>query len=123
MGYVSLSAGSIYAEEISERVHRKPPQYPLPILRLTRMAVDHRHQGRGIGRSLLRFVFQQTLLQKTHVGCFGLVVDAKQERIGFYGSFGFVPFGITTGALDIRPFAQSMFLSTRVIEQVQIPSI
>jgi len=50
LGYVSLSAGSIYAEEISDALRRKLPQYPLPILRLTRMAVDHRHQGRGIGR-------------------------------------------------------------------------
>jgi len=117
LGYVSLSAGSIYAEEISDALRRKLPQYPLPILRLTRMAVDHRHQGRGIGRALLRFVFEQTLFQKTHVGCFGLVVDAKKESIGFYESFGFMPFGLRAGELDIRPFAQSMFLSTQVIER------
>jgi len=117
LGYVSISAGSIYAEELSEAMRRRLPQYPLPILRLTRMAVDRRHRGRRIGRALLRFVFRQALLQNEHFGCFGLVVDAKEESVGFYEAFGFVPFEIVAGALDIRPFAQSMFLATRVIER------
>ena len=81
------------------------------------MAVDTHYQKNGIGKSLLKFILKLTLLQKNQFGCFGLVVDAKKQSIGFYEQFGFVPFNIEAGALDIRPYAQSMFLSTKTIER------
>jgi hypothetical protein len=31
-------------------------------------------------------------------------------------SFGFIPFNVEAGALDIRPYAKSMFLATKTIE-------
>ena len=116
VGYVSVSSSSIRTDEISENLTKKLPKYPLPILRLARLAVDKQYQKQGIGKALLKFVLQLTLKQKEQFGCFGLVVDAKVGSVSFYKQFGFVAFGLEVGALDIRPFAQSMFLSTKTIE-------
>jgi ribosomal protein S18 acetylase RimI-like enzyme len=117
VGYVSVSASSIRIDELSLVANKKLPNYPLPILRLTRLAVDKNYQKSGFGKMLLRFVFELSLKQKEQFGCFGLVVDAKQESVDFYRQFGFVSFDIVAGSLDIRPFAQSMFIATKVIQK------
>jgi len=44
------------------------------------------------------------------------VVDAKAESLSFYEQYGFESFSIQAGVLDTRPYAQSMFLSTKTIE-------
>lgn len=116
IGYVSVSSSSIRVDELGELIVKKLPQYPLPILRLTRLAVDKNYQHKGIGQTLLKWVLKLTLKQKEQFGCFGLVVDAKHESVMFYEQYGFESFCIHTGALDIRPYAQSMFLSTKMIE-------
>lgn len=116
IGYVSVSSSSMRADVLSDSVAKKLPNYPLPILRLTRLAVDTQYQTQGIGKVLLKFVLKLTLKQKENFGCFGLVVDAKEGSVSFYEQFGFVVFDVEAGALDIRPYAQSMFLSTKTIE-------
>ena len=120
VGYLSISASSIRIDEISNIVTKKLPHYPLPILRLTRLAVDKRYQKHGIGKQLLTFALQLTLKQKEQFGCFGLVVDAKEESIDFYTPFGFEAFDLVSGKLETRPFATSMFLATKVIEKAII---
>jgi len=117
LGYFSISASSIRIDELSDIIEKKLPQYPLPILRLTRLAVDRRHQGSGIGHQLLKHALKLTLEQKEHFGCFGIVVDAKEGSAPFYREFGFETFEVVSGALDVRPYAQSMFLATKVIER------
>ncbi len=116
VGYVSVSSSSMRADVLSDSVAKKLPNYPLPILRLTRLAVDTQYQTQGIGKVLLKFVLKLTLKQKENFGCFGLVVDAKEGSVSFYEEFGFVMFDVEAGALDIRPYAQSMFLATKTIE-------
>ena len=116
IGYVSVSSGAIRVDELSGILTKKLPKYPLPILRLTRFAVDKKYQQQGVGKALLKFVLNLTLKQKEQFGCFGLVVDAKEESISFYEQFGFISFDLKVGVLDIRPFAQSMFLATKTIE-------
>ncbi len=116
LGYMSVNSSSIRIDALSKVVHKKLPQYPLPILRLSRLAVDIRYQHKGIAKALLKWVLHLTLKQKEQFGCFGLVVDAKEESIGFYEQFGFETFDIKAGKLDVRPYAQSMFLSTKTIE-------
>jgi len=116
VGYVSVSASSLRTDALSDKLIKRLPQYPLPILRLTRLAVDNNYKQQGLGKNLLKFVLTLTLKQKEQFGCFGLVVDAKEGSVSFYEQFGFVPFDIEAGTLDIRPYAKSMFLSTKTIE-------
>ena len=55
-GFATVSAASIRVEDIPETLRRRLPRYPLPVLRLARLAVDQRRQQQGIGRQLLRTV-------------------------------------------------------------------
>ena len=117
IGYLSISASSIRIEELSNELSKKLPKYPLPILRLTRLAVDTKYQNIGIGKQLLKYALELALKQKEQFGCFALVVDAKEQSVGFYETYGFESIGVISGVLDIRPYAKSMFLSTKTIEK------
>jgi ribosomal protein S18 acetylase RimI-like enzyme len=114
VGFVTISASSIKIDDY-ENMDQKLPKYPLPILRISRLAVDKNFQNKSIGKELLKFVLNLSLQQKEQFGCIGVVVDAKDEAVDFYTQFGFKIIDITSGELDIRPFAKTMFLSTKTI--------
>ena len=117
IGYLSISASSIRIEEWSNELSKKLPKYPLPILRLTRLAVDTKYQNIGMGKQLLKYALELALKQKEQFGCFALVVDAKENSVGFYEAYGFEDIDVISGALDIRPYAKSMFLATKTIKK------
>ena len=52
-GYITVAMGVLEADSLPEKKLPAVP-YPLPVLRLGRLAVDRRYQGRGIGKQLLR---------------------------------------------------------------------
>lgn len=55
VGYYAIAAAQVAPEEATERALRGQPQArPVPAILLARRAVDERHQGVGLGRSLLR---------------------------------------------------------------------
>jgi GNAT superfamily N-acetyltransferase len=81
-------------------MRRRLPGYPLPVVRLARLAVDERAQGLGLGRALLRHVLDLALDQRDSFGCIGVVKDAKPDAVTFYAGYGFVPLeGVREGAL------------------------
>jgi GNAT superfamily N-acetyltransferase len=89
-GFVTVSAGQVATSELP--VSLKLPRYPAPILRIGRLAVDGRHQGRGIGQDLLSFALQLALEFSHQVGLYAIVVDAKHARAkAFYEVLGFMP--------------------------------
>jgi predicted N-acetyltransferase YhbS len=114
-GYVTVSAGSLEIDDLPAPARRKLPGYPLPVLRVARLAVDFAFQGSGVGRQLLRFVLGLALRMQADHGCIGVVVDAKPGAVPFYGSFGFVPIDAREGLSEARPAPVPMFLSAREI--------
>ncbi len=110
VGFVTVSSGEMVAEKMAKNLRRRLPSYPLPILRLARLAVDERYQGHGIGRLLLRAMLELALDMRDRVGCIGVVVDAKADAIAFYSSLGFKPIDLVSGALGDRPEPFAMFL-------------
>ena len=114
VGYVTLSASSIKINEY-EKLQQKLPGYPLPVLRISRLAVDKKYQNNGIGKELLKFALNLSIEQKNMFGCIGLVVDAKDEAVSFYEQYGFETIDIISGDIDTRPFAKMMFLSMNSI--------
>lgn len=110
VGFVTVSSGEMVAEKLAKSLRRRLPVYPLPILRLARLAVDGRFQGYGIGKLLLRVALELALDMRDRIGCSGLVVDAKQDAISFYSSLGFKPIDLISGALGDRPEPIAMFL-------------
>jgi GNAT superfamily N-acetyltransferase len=109
-GFVTVSSGELAAEQLTKSLRRRLPAYPLPILRLARLAVDGRFQGHGIGRLLLRAMLGLALEMRDRVGCIGVIVDAKPDAVTFYSSLGFEPVDLLSGALGDRPEPVAMFL-------------
>ena len=56
LGFATVAPGQLDVEELPAATRRKMARYPLPILRLARLAVDQSAQSRGLGTQLLRFV-------------------------------------------------------------------
>lgn len=89
-GFITVSAGQIATAALPAEL--KLPRYPVPILRIGRLAVDTRAQGKGIAQDLLAFVLRLALDFSKQVGVYAVVVDAKHERArDFYLRLGFIP--------------------------------
>jgi GNAT superfamily N-acetyltransferase len=109
LGFVTVSPGSLDAADLPSG--RKTPPYPVPILRVARLAVDDSARGRGLGRALLRFAIELAERMATELGCVGLVVDAKSGAEEFYRRYGFVALDVIEGAAAQRPEPTAMFLA------------
>jgi GNAT superfamily N-acetyltransferase len=109
VGYATVAAGELYPDVLPAKRARMP-RYPLPVLRLARLAVDERARGAGAGAALLRAVFTIALQMSDDVGCVGVVVDAQADAIAFYERLGFVPLELRAGELGDRPIPKPMFL-------------
>ena len=117
-GFATISTGEITAETLSKNLRKRLPNYPLPILRLSRLAVDNQFQGQGLGKQLLKAVFKLAIEMRQQYGYVGIVVDAKPEAIAFYHSLGFSALELVSGQLEDRPQPVSMFLACSVFEKL-----
>jgi GNAT superfamily N-acetyltransferase len=117
VGFATVAASEVVAANLPQSRRKGLPAYPLPVLRLARLAVDEHSQGEGVGVALLRAVFMLARQMATDVGCVGVVVDAKSEAIQFYQKLGFFPLEPLAGQLGDRPEPTPMFL-----ELVAIPA-
>lgn len=110
-GYATVAPSHIEGEVLPVRLRRRLPSYPLPVLRLARLAVDERFRGHGVGLALLRAVFTVAIHMKDELGCVGVLVDAKPGAVSFYERFGFVALEVLEGTLGERPEPAVMFLA------------
>lgn len=110
VGFATVAAAQIEIEDLPKSSVKKLPRYPLPALRLARLAVDRSAQGRGVGKLLLNAVFLIAQEMAESVGCVGVVVDAKPDAASFYERYGFEPFDVVDGKLNERPAPMPMFL-------------
>ncbi len=110
VGYVTVAPADIEIEDLPPARRKRLPRYPLPVLRVARMAVHASRQRRGIGAVLLRAVFAIAQEMSERVGCVGVVVDAKQEAVPYYERYGFESFEVVEGASNARPAPAPMFL-------------
>lgn len=115
VGFATVASGSLERRELpDDKLRRRLPEYPLPILRLARLGVEERARGVGIGRALIRHVFELAVAQRDSTGCLGVVVDAKADSVAYYEQLGFVALhGVHEGHLHGQP--TPMFLDIRTI--------
>ena len=115
LGFVTVAAASLEATALPSSAQRRLPAYPLPVLRIARLAVDERAQGGGTGLALLRFALALAQEMARSLGCVGVVVDAKADAVKFYTRFGFVPLDTVEGQLGDRPAPTAMFIELGAI--------
>lgn len=84
----------------------------MPAILLARLAVDHEHQGAGLGRSLLQDVFLRCIEAADSIGARILLVHAKHEAArAWYMQYGFEasptdPLHLVMLMKDARAFLQ-----------------
>ena len=105
--YITLTASSSLKKVT---LNKNKPYEDIPVLRIGRLAVDKKYQGKGIGKKLLKFSLNKALELKENFGCVGVVVDAKEEAIEFYKKYGFIEINSLEKHLTIP-----MFLSIKAI--------
>ncbi len=111
VGYVTVSSCHISADDLPASKKRRLPCYPLPVLRLARLAVVESMRARGVGLALLKAVFIVARKMEKLAGCVGILVDAKPDAVEFYKRFGFeIIDDVIEGILDVRPVPVPMFL-------------
>ena len=115
VGYATVAPGQLDVDAMPAAARKKLPSYPLPILRLARLAVDRSVQSLGLGTQLLRFVCRLAAKMADDYGCVGVVVDAKPEAVSFYARYGFVSYETLEGQSESHPRPTMMFLAMRSI--------
>ena len=93
VGYYALAAAQVEPDEATTRVLKGEPQRrAVPAVLLAWLAVDHRHQSRGLGRSLLRDAVLRSLQAADSIGVRAMLIHAKHEQAGaWYAQYGFEP--------------------------------
>ena len=88
IGFVTVSVGQVATGTLPSPP--RLPRYPVPILRIGRLAVDRSYQGQGIGQDLLAFALHLAVEFSERVGLYAVVVDAKHDSAArFYQRLGF----------------------------------
>jgi GNAT superfamily N-acetyltransferase len=91
LGYFTLTLCEVRTEHLPSAYAKKYPQHGLPAVRLARLAVSVKYQGKGYGGLLLAEAIHRTVLIAEQAGLIGLFVDAQNEQARtFYEKYGFV---------------------------------
>lgn len=90
LGYYSLASASIEFESLPEDYAKRLPKYPVPAVRIARLAVSKTAQGKGLGERLLVDALKRILAVSAEVGVHLILVDAKNDKArAFYQRYGF----------------------------------
>jgi GNAT superfamily N-acetyltransferase len=114
-GYATVSASEGKAVDFDALRGKKLPRYPIPMLRLARLAVAAAWQRKGIGNQLLRHALGLALRMEAELGCVGVLVDAKPQAVKYYHQFGFEPKPALEGQVVAPEALLTMFLPMETI--------
>jgi GNAT superfamily N-acetyltransferase len=90
LGYYSLAVGAMARTNLPDKAAKRFPNFPIPIVRLARLAVDRQAQGLGLGDHLLMDALHRCRQAARDVGIVAVVIDAKHERArAFYARYEF----------------------------------
>ncbi|MFH0731179.1 MAG: GNAT family N-acetyltransferase [Pseudomonadota bacterium] len=92
LGFFTLTICEVNIKEVPADYARKyPPPHGLPAVRLARLGVSVKEQGKRYGEVLLGEAVFRTGLIAQQTGLIGLFVDAKDEHAQrFYEKYGFI---------------------------------
>jgi GNAT superfamily N-acetyltransferase len=116
-GFATVTAPEIAPQAMEPSKRKRLPKYPIPVLRLARLAVHEHAKGKGIGSLLIRSVLVLAQQMADDVGCVGVLVDAKPDAVPFYEKLGFVTLDSVAGESGDRPAQVPMFLEIGQVPQ------
>ncbi len=91
VGYYALSTGAVSHADCTGKFRRNMPD-PIPVILLSRLAVDRKHQGCGLGENLLRDAIARSVQVAEDIGVRAILVHALHDQArGFYTRFQFEP--------------------------------
>jgi len=83
---------SVAHQHAPAKVTSGQPRYPIPVILLTRLAVDAGWQGKGVGKAMLRDACMRAVMVADIAGCRALLIHAKDETARrWYMQFGMEP--------------------------------
>jgi predicted GNAT family N-acyltransferase len=92
LGYYSLSAASLAFERLTDADRTGLPGYPIPAVRIGRLATSAAHRGQRLGELLLQNAIKRTLAARHTLGVYAVLVEAKDATAeAFYRRYGFRP--------------------------------
>ena len=92
VAYYSIATGSTRREDAPPRVAKGLANHPVPVIVLTRLAVDKTEQGAGVGKAMLKDALVRIAAAADIVGARAALVHAiDAEAALFYRRFDFVP--------------------------------
>ena len=92
VAYYSLVYAAIDQKRLPAKLVKGLGKYDVPVMLLARLAVDHREQGKGLGKALLKDAVLRTMQAAEIAGLKLLLVHAKDEAASeFYRRHGFEP--------------------------------
>ncbi len=90
VGYYSLCAAMIARKEAPRDIGGHGSPRDIAVALLARLAVDRRHQGKGLGGQLLRAALLSAVAGAEHVAFRAMMVHAlDDEAVRFYTKYGF----------------------------------
>lgn len=109
-GYYTLSNSSIPLSSFSGEIQKKLPSYSsIPATLLGRLAIDLKHQGKGIGKILLIDALKRSYEVSHEIGSFAVVVDPiDKEAEKFYAKYDFIKL----------PDSGKMFLAIKTLKEL-----
>ncbi|TAM60097.1 MAG: GNAT family N-acetyltransferase [Rhodanobacter sp.] len=90
LGYCSLAAAQLNLHDLQPADRKRLPGYPVPAVRIGRLAVSRDVQGSGYGRLLLGHAVNCCVQLRHRLGVRVLLVDALHDQAAaFYRGYGF----------------------------------
>lgn len=93
IGYYTVSMAQILINELPEAIKKGLPRYPIPAMRIGKLAIGLETQGKKIGALLLKDALLRAVNISSQVALHFVVVDALNEKAkSFYLKYGFTAF-------------------------------
>ena len=91
VGFYALASASVDRGAVPGKVRRNMPD-PVPVILLSRLAVDRKEQHKGLGKQLLRDAITRSVQAADIIGVRALLVHALHDDArSFYAHFEFEP--------------------------------
>lgn len=110
--YYTLSHTGIARQALPQKLAKKLPYYPVPVMLVAQLAAHKEAQGHGLGKVSLIKAMQHAYEVNLHLPSYAVMVDALDDGVqGFYAQYGF-------RTLDMHDNRARLFLPMKAVEQL-----